>query len=643
MFLSPSWLLEGCVVKFIARTSVALFVFLQIGGFAFALEGTKRAQALLDADLQAIVKIVVEGNWPNGDPRPAEEGTGFFVYSANHWSFLLTATHVIGSSELDQNKNPDWHVENGEISRIISIYKFDEHGNPIKLSGTVSVGPKLVDGADISVMMLNQDGYRTLPLVDKLMDKTETRDVVLFGIKVGSNGVSMPLNVGSGALDSFHTYKTTIPSQKGESGGPWIDLETGKVLAVAREVQTKQGNPSNDATPVGLILSALGGYFAVASKADNNLADIKASDQVVWKFISNTNRAGELVNFIDRFPNSPLRSSAQSRLVALQVPLPISPGSTPSSDLSCNAAVSRISLEGRSAEPLSAGEECSLRPKTEFTECDECPKMVVVPAGSFTMGSDLNELGRFGDEGPQIDVKIGKEFAVGKFLITRDEFGSFVKEQDYHGGDDCYIRNVQGGGYIAKKGYSWRNPGFRQSGSHPAACLNWADATAYINWLAKKTGRDYKLLSEAEWEYAARGQTKLGIYPPFFFGSDPRDLCKYGNGNPSFTDELGQRAYYCNDGYQFTSPVGNYLPNAFGLYDMFGNLLEWTADCYQDSHARASSDGSPRIAKDCALRVLRGGSWDTLPSGLRASFRRRGDPAIRISDVGFRVARTIRH
>jgi formylglycine-generating enzyme required for sulfatase activity len=178
-------------------------------------------------------------------------------------------------------------------------------------------------------------------------------------------------------------------------------------------------------------------------------------------------------------------------------------------------------------------------------------------------------------------------------------------------------------------------------------CVSWDDANAYAKWLAKKTGRPYRLLSEAEWEYAARGRTSSGVYLRFWFGDDENDLCRYGNGADQKALEYIERARAkgwtiapCNDGYAFTSPAGHYAPNVFGLYDMFGNAWQWTADCYHDSYSGAPADGSAWIAGTCnGGHVVRGGSWVNVPRYLRAA-NRTGDTFENNLD-GFRLARTL--
>jgi formylglycine-generating enzyme required for sulfatase activity len=270
--------------------------------------------------------------------------------------------------------------------------------------------------------------------------------------------------------------------------------------------------------------------------------------------------------------------------------------------------------------------------------CPKCPEMVVVPAGSFMMGSPSTEQGRFDNEGPQHSVQISTPFAVGKFHVTVDEFAAFVRETGYDSGSKCWT--FEEGMFEERWGRSWRNPGFAQSGSHPVVCVNWDDAKAYVAWLSRKTEKPYRLLTEAEFEYAARA----GTTTRYFFGDDEKDMCRYGNG----ADQTAKNRipgnelwgfFPCNDGYAYTSPVGSFLPNAFGLYDMHGNAWEWLEDCRHEDYNGAPSDGSARTAGDC--RVIRGGSWSDYPGFLRAAFRLGDTTGYRQDNYGFRLGRTL--
>jgi formylglycine-generating enzyme required for sulfatase activity len=268
-----------------------------------------------------------------------------------------------------------------------------------------------------------------------------------------------------------------------------------------------------------------------------------------------------------------------------------------------------------------AAPEGAHKPGDTFRDCADCPEMVVVPAGSFTMGSPAGEKDREPDEGPQRRVTIAKPFAVGKFEVTKAQFEAFVRETGHDAGNICYT--YEGGKWKERSGRSWRNPGYSQGVDHPVACVNWDDAKAYVAWLSRKTGKAYRLLSEAEWEYAARA----GTTTRFSCGDADGCLDRVGW---SFSNS-GSRAH----------PVGRKTANAFGLHDMHGNVWEWTEDCWNGSYAGAPSDGSAWTRGVCSQRVLRGGSWVTNPRYLRSAVRNRYSSGHRIDNDGFRVARTL--
>jgi formylglycine-generating enzyme required for sulfatase activity len=289
-----------------------------------------------------------------------------------------------------------------------------------------------------------------------------------------------------------------------------------------------------------------------------------------------------------------------------------------------------------------------LKPKDSFKECDHCPEMVVVPAGSFTMGSPKSERDRDKekdkDESPQHIVSFGRPFAVGKLEVTVDQFAAFVKETGHDTGSKC--GTLEDGKLQVRSNRSWRNPGFLQNGSYPAVCLNWNDAKAYAAWLSRTTGKEYRLLTEAEWEYAARSKTKPGPAPRFPFGDDESAMCANGNGLDQTAKKtiLGTRGwtfFSCSDGYAYTAPVGSFSANAFGLHDMLGNVLEWTEDCDHDNYRGAPVDGSAWTSGDCSYRSLRGGAWHLPPRALRVA-KRNWHPADNRGDhQGIRVARTL--
>ena len=227
-----------------------------------------------------------------------------------------------------------------------------------------------------------------------------------------------------------------------------------------------------------------------------------------------------------------------------------------------------------------------------FRDCATCPEMVVVPSGSFMMGSPADEPGRYDDEGPQHRVTISKPFAVGKHEVTVGQFAEYAHPHA---------------------------PRFEQSANHPVVGMSWVKAKAYTEWLSTKTGQNYRLLSEAEWEYVARAGTTTAYH----FGAEI---------SPS-------QANYENDG---TVEVGSYPVNAFGLHDVHGNVCEWVEDCWHNNYNGAPSDGSAWTSNcDAARRVLRGGSWIYFPWDLRAANRGGFVARFYYNFIGFRIARTL--
>ncbi len=268
-----------------------------------------------------------------------------------------------------------------------------------------------------------------------------------------------------------------------------------------------------------------------------------------------------------------------------------------------------------------------------------CPEMVVAPAGSFTMGTAQAEIDKLCKEykdwaeyikreAPQHKVTIAKPFAVGRFAVTRGEFSAFVNETGYSVPDEAYT--WEGGKWKLRKGRSFRNPGFTQDDSHPVVCVNWDDAKAYVKWLSGKTGKDYRLLSEGEWEYACRAGTQT----PFWWGSSISTEQANYDGNYTFGG--GKKGEY----RQRTVPAKSFQPNPWGLYQVHGNVWEWCEDCWNDNYNGAPGDGQASATGNSGVQVLRGGSWGYGPQILRAAYRDGDDASYRSNDAGFRLART---
>ena len=273
-----------------------------------------------------------------------------------------------------------------------------------------------------------------------------------------------------------------------------------------------------------------------------------------------------------------------------------------------------------------------------FKDCITCPEMVVVPAGSFMMGSPPGEEDRRYHEGPQHRVTIAEPFAVGKYEVTRGEYAVFVRETGHVDWNFCFA--YEGGGWKFRMGHGWRDPGFVQGEEHPVVCVSWHDAREYVRWLSRKTGESYRLLSESEWEYVARGGTRTARY----WGEREEEQCRHAN-----AADLTAKRYNddwdwvvsCDDGYYQTAPVGSFTKNGFGLHDVLGNVYEWTQDCWNDSYTGALEDGRAWETGNCDERVLRGGSWFNSPWYLRAANRIWNLTGLRSYDFGFRVARTL--
>ena len=275
-----------------------------------------------------------------------------------------------------------------------------------------------------------------------------------------------------------------------------------------------------------------------------------------------------------------------------------------------------------------------------FRDCADCPEMVIVPAGRFVMGTAESDPIRDKDEGPQREVTFASAFAVSKFEVTRGQFRQFVSETGYEALRNCTVFSGARTERVESKG--WEDTNFPQTDAHPVSCVSWLDAKAYIAWIAAKTGKPYRLLSEAEWEYAA----KAGSTTRYPFGDDANAGCAHGNVADESAREAGGLATWtyvqCRDGFGIaTSPVGTFKPNAFGLYDTHGSLWEWVEDCRNDSYQNAPVDGSAWVTGDCTARVDRGGAFYSNQRTNRPSERAFFPHALNSVNVGFRLARNL--
>jgi formylglycine-generating enzyme required for sulfatase activity len=275
--------------------------------------------------------------------------------------------------------------------------------------------------------------------------------------------------------------------------------------------------------------------------------------------------------------------------------------------------------------------------------------MVNIPSGSFVMGAAKDEVGSFLEEGPQRTLVI-RPFAISKFDVTRGQWAAFVAATNRPTQSGCEYSLLS---KEEEATASWKHLGFPQDDSHPVVCVSYADAQDYARWLSQKGAHTYRLLSEAEWEYAARA----GATTPYPWGTKAsHEFTNYGG-----EDHPGYGVAKGRDRWEATSPVGSFPPNAFGLYDMHGNVMQWVRDCFASSYRGLPIDGTayttdvPLVGltgdladmngtHTCSYRVLRGGDWGDPPGMIRSASRNFAPPpgqrldTYRSSGLGIRVA-----
>ena len=391
--------------------------------------------------------------------------------------------------------------------------------------------------------------------------------VMVFGFPLsgsltsGGNFTSGLVSGLRGLRDAAGEIQITAPVQPGNSGGPVIDA-SGLVVGV---VQAKL-DALRSAIATGDIPQNVN--FAISLDV---LADFLAKnrvavrDAITAKPLDTASVAELAQSFTYRVE---CRGTAQQTARAPKPPA-TTRGPNPSATISA----------GRS-----------------FKDCDDCPEMVMIPAGTFLMGSKADPFASLPprtDEQPQHQVTI-KSFAIGKHEVTQEQWYAMM---------GTLPSNFKGR-------------------TLPVEQVSWDDTQDFVRKLSEKTGKNYRLPSEAEWEYAARA----GSQTIYYFGDSENESSRYAWS-------------YSNSG-NTTHPVGEKLPNAFGLYDMLGNVWEWTADCRNGNYNGAPTDGAVWASGDCRQRVLRGGAWDNFPQVLPAAYRSGYHPTIRVRNIGFRLART---
>jgi formylglycine-generating enzyme required for sulfatase activity len=245
---------------------------------------------------------------------------------------------------------------------------------------------------------------------------------------------------------------------------------------------------------------------------------------------------------------------------------------------------------------------------------------------------------------------MARAFALGKYELTRGEFARFAAETGYSPAPGCW--HFVGTEWLFDESRSWQDAKISETDAHPVTCINWHDASAYLEWLSRKTGQRYRLASEAEWEYAVRAGTSTA----YWFGDDPARICEFVNLGDLDTqdrfrwhetkikyDKMSDwKGQSCRDGYPTLAPVAATAANPFGLHGMLGNANEWVADCWNDDHRSATGNQAARLTgADCGLRVMRGQGWTAVAASTRAAFRLKMNATDRRFTFGFRVARDL--
>jgi formylglycine-generating enzyme required for sulfatase activity len=539
----------------------------------------------------------------------------------------------------------------------VGLFYYAGHG--LQVRGTnylVPVGANPTKEADVDFQMLDSN------LVLRQMESAGTKlNIVIldacrnnpFGGRSlrGTESGLAQIRAPEGTLISFATQPGNV-AQDGTAGNspytralaqtlrrPGFDIfeafnEVG--LAVMQATGNSQ-QPWVSSSPIRgkFYFAGLGSAQPPSAAAALPAAATPKPDEVFWQTIKDENSVLLLDEFLKKYPSSSRALDARVRLdeikkkqVAMVAP-PIVPPS--SADPCSSGGAVTVSQSPQRACPLAAAAERALKPRDSFRECDKCPEMLVVPAGSFTMGSPESErtpiaaayvtyrivpgglttAPPLSSEGPQHQVTIARPFAVGRFAVTFDEWDACADD----GGCNGYRPSDQGWG----------------RGSRPVVNVNWNDAEAYAAWLAGKTGKRYRLLSESEWEYMARAATTT----PYWWGAS------FSTDQANYNGKLTYNGQPTGESRQKTLPVASFSPNPWGFYQVHGNSYDWVEDCFHDDYFGAPVDEAAWRSENCKGHVVRGGAWTSAPWTLRSGYRGWFPTDFRSSNHGFRMARTL--
>ena len=605
-------------------------------------------------------------------PNPANDAAAVSV------ALKRAGFDTIVATDLDKSGMEQAAIRFARAARNAEVAMFYYSGHALQFAGVNYLAPvdaELTDEADLRLMVKVDD------IVSDLQQAKSLRILVLDACRNNPLADNLKRSIGK---------SRAIPLQRGLAK---IDSPEGMIVAYAtqagHEAEDGQGHNSpyttaflghiDEQEEIGTIfrkisfdvyeatkhqqlpelsLSLIGEFYLRDKPAASAKPAIvappapsgPAADEIAWGFLSDSTSPAALRRFTGQFPASAHRTDAETRIAALESrvtdiqrkadaerpkavapavpqrpvstawPTPVQPPLPPQQvaviappvkqGAPCGKGTTLAALSSRATSILSDDEECALKPKDAFQECRDCPQMIVMPPGSFTMGS-INERG--GSDERRRSVTFARSFAVGRFAVTFDEWDACVTD----GGCNGYRPSDERWG----------------RGRRPVINISWNDAKAYVEWLSRKTGRIYRLLSESEREYV----TRAGTTTAFWWGSSIT------------SNQANYNAHYAYDGgggvgefRGMTLPVDSFAPNPWGLYQVHGNVSEWVEDCYQGSYADAPSDGSALNMANCQERAIRGGDWRINPDVLRAARRDEGEPQSRYNYRGFRVARTLR-
>jgi formylglycine-generating enzyme required for sulfatase activity len=429
----------------------------------------------------------------------------------------------------------------------------------------------------------------------------------------------VPVAQENGMLIAYATAEGELASDVGSGAGPYAKALAEEIVrpgveavTMFRRVQVRVRSAIGQEPWLGF--SALGEVHlagvqvepvkptpAIASPSPGRLSEAAEA----WGATKDTTNIAMLEAFIARYKDTFFAELARARVDEIN------------KQQMAVVATSKVPARCDGVEiTVGQNERRCLRPgagKTEqFKDCPTCPEMVLVPAGNFTMGSPANELERSIDEA-QVQVSISAPIAVGRFAVTFEEWDACGADRGCNG----YKPSDQGWG----------------RGKNPVINVNWDDAKAYAAWISGKTGKTYRLLSEAEREFMARAGTTTAFW--WGFSITPKQANYDGSAEPYKGG--GSKGEY----RKRTVPVDSFAPNPWGLYNVHGNVWEWTEDCWDASKSGDLGDGRARTTGDCAKRVVRGGSWSYNPHSLRSAYRGWNYAGDRNLNLGFRLARTL--